>query len=76
MAQQEAACMKPFYISKDFIYMRIFINCHIRVVKTNQFGEKEFILYIELRYQLISYIQVSFLIRLRKPLVIHHQIFT
>ena len=39
MAQQEAACMKPFYISKDFIYMRIFINCYIRVVKTNQFNK-------------------------------------
>ena len=59
-----------------FIYLRILrtyeilIKCYIKLVKTNQFnkdGETEFILYIELRYQLISYIQVSFLIRLRKP---------
>ena len=64
MAQQEAF-MKPFYIFKDFMYIRIIIKYYIRLVTT--YGETEFISYIELRYQLISYIQVSFLIRLRKP---------
>ena len=38
MAQQEAF-MKPFYISKDFTYIRILIKYYIRLIKTNQLNK-------------------------------------
>ena len=38
MAQQEAF-MKPFYIFKDFMYIRILIKYYIRLIKTNQFNK-------------------------------------
>ena len=31
--------MKPFYISKDFTYIRILIKYYIRLIKTNQFNK-------------------------------------
>ena len=44
MAQQEVF-MKPFYISKDFMYIRIIMKNYIRLVKTNQSKNRINIIY-------------------------------